>query len=146
MPGKYWQLRTNKVKRVWRYLRDNQNPSIEVGQIIQWPKEKGQTTIRKILHRKLKIEQHEPHYIPGWTQVLRKGWKFLFHYHPSCYCRYKPGDNSWMRKGPGSAYDKWNISVVIWKSVTVNQVIAYWKEQFTKASQCRNGNDHTDKN
>ena len=61
MPGKYWQLRTNKVKRVWRYLRDNQNPSIEVGQIIQWPKEKGQTTIRKILHRKLKIEQHEPH-------------------------------------------------------------------------------------
>jgi hypothetical protein len=26
---------------------------------------------------------------------------------------YKPGDNSWMRKVPGSVYDKWNISVVI---------------------------------
>jgi hypothetical protein len=26
MPGKYWQLRTNNVKRVWRYQRDNQNP------------------------------------------------------------------------------------------------------------------------
>ena len=27
---------------------------------IQWPNEKGQTTIHKALHRKLKIEQHEP--------------------------------------------------------------------------------------
>jgi hypothetical protein len=26
MPGKYWQLRTDNVKRVWRYQRDNQNP------------------------------------------------------------------------------------------------------------------------
>jgi hypothetical protein len=26
---------------------------------------------------------------------------------------YKPGDKSRMRKGPGSVYDKWNISVVI---------------------------------
>jgi hypothetical protein len=26
---------------------------------------------------------------------------------------YKPGDKSWKRKGPGSVYDKWNISVVI---------------------------------
>jgi len=26
---------------------------------------------------------------------------------------YKPGDKSWMRKGPESVYDKWNISVVI---------------------------------
>jgi hypothetical protein len=25
MPGKFWQLRTNNVKRVWRYQRDNQN-------------------------------------------------------------------------------------------------------------------------
>ena len=25
----------------------------------------------------------------------------------------KTGNKSWMRKGPGSAYDKWNISVVI---------------------------------
>jgi hypothetical protein len=27
-------------------------------------------------------------------------------------CRYKPGDKSWMRKGPVSVYDKWSISVV----------------------------------
>ena len=31
----------------------NEKPSIEEGQIIQWPKEKGQ--------RKLKIERHETH-------------------------------------------------------------------------------------
>jgi hypothetical protein len=30
------------------------------GQTIQWPTEKGQTTLYKTLHRKLKIEQHEP--------------------------------------------------------------------------------------
>jgi hypothetical protein len=34
------------------------------------------------------------------------GW-----WHPSWSTRYKPGDNSWMIKGSGSAYDKWNISV-----------------------------------
>jgi hypothetical protein len=28
---------------------------------IQWPGEKGQTTIYKALHRKLKIEQHKCH-------------------------------------------------------------------------------------
>jgi len=33
----------------------------EEGQKTQWPKEKGQTTICKTLHRKLKIEQNEPH-------------------------------------------------------------------------------------
>ena len=27
-----------------------------------WPNEKGQTGINKTLHRKLKIEQHKPHY------------------------------------------------------------------------------------
>jgi hypothetical protein len=30
----------------------------------------------------------------------------------------KPGDKSSMRKGPGSAYDKWNISVVIFETNT----------------------------
>jgi hypothetical protein len=30
-------------------------------QTTQWPKEKGQTLIYKTLHRKQKIDQHEPH-------------------------------------------------------------------------------------
>ena len=34
------------------------------GQTIQWPQEKGQTIIYKALHRKLKIKQHEHHWIP----------------------------------------------------------------------------------
>ena len=33
---------------------------MEAEQIRQWPKEKGQTTFYTTLHRKLKIEQHEP--------------------------------------------------------------------------------------
>jgi hypothetical protein len=39
-------------------LKISQNPSSEEVQTIQWPKEKGQTTIYKTLHRKPKIEQH----------------------------------------------------------------------------------------
>jgi hypothetical protein len=49
-----------------------------------------------------------------WILVFRKGKQFLLHYwHPSCWSSYKPADKPWMRKGPGSNYDKWNISVVI---------------------------------
>ena len=51
-------------RNVWRYQR-GQN-SLMAGQTTQWPKEKGQTTICKTLHIKLKIEHH-------WTQVSRKG-------------------------------------------------------------------------
>ena len=32
--------------------------------ILQWTKKKGHTIIYKILHRKLKIEQYEPHWTP----------------------------------------------------------------------------------
>jgi hypothetical protein len=38
-----------------------QKPQIEEGQATQWTREKEQTTIYKALHRKLMIEQHEPH-------------------------------------------------------------------------------------
>jgi len=31
---------------------------------MQWSQEKGQSMIYTSLHRKLKIEQHEPHYKP----------------------------------------------------------------------------------
>jgi hypothetical protein len=42
----------------------NKNPYVEEGQITQWPKRKGtkgQTTIYKTLHKKLKIEQRKAH-------------------------------------------------------------------------------------
>ena len=35
---------------------------------------KGQTTIYKTLHRKLKIEQHEPHWKPGMNSGAPEGW------------------------------------------------------------------------
>ena len=38
--------------------------------MVKWKRKK---TFYKTLHRKLKIEQHEPHYKPGWTQVLLRG-------------------------------------------------------------------------
>ena len=37
---------------------------------MQWPNEKGQTTIYKILHRKLKIEQREPGVNSGNQEAL----------------------------------------------------------------------------
>ena len=52
------------------------------------------------------------HFNIGHYYVLHR--QFLLHqWHPSCYSSYKPGDKSRMRKGPGSVYDKQNISVVI---------------------------------
>jgi hypothetical protein len=42
-------------------------------QTTQWPKEKEQTTIYKTLHRKLKIEHHEPHLNPGVNPGAPKG-------------------------------------------------------------------------
>jgi hypothetical protein len=43
---------------------------------MQWPKikgAKGQTMIYKTLHRKLQIEQHEPHYKPGLNLDASEG-------------------------------------------------------------------------
>jgi len=42
-------------------------------QIIQWPKEKGQTMIYKPLHRKLKIERHKPNKKRGVNLGALKG-------------------------------------------------------------------------
>ena len=53
----------------------------------------GQTTIYKTLHRKLKLEQHEP--------IKNQGWKqFQLHMYPSSY---ELCNKSWIRKGQGSA-------------------------------------------
>jgi hypothetical protein len=61
-------LQTSKENN---YLLSNCMPRINLqainhveGHTTQWPKRKrteGQTTIYNTLHRKLKIEQHEPH-------------------------------------------------------------------------------------
>ena len=72
---------TTHIRRVWRYytkvvIRINKSKDRQHN---DHKRIKGQTTIYKTLHRKLKIEQHEPHYSPGWTPVLRKNKQFLLH-------------------------------------------------------------------
>jgi hypothetical protein len=62
---------------------------------------KGQTTIYKTPYKKLKIEQQE-YAVPAPLVAL------------VVLLSYKPSDKSCIRKSPESAYDKWNISVVIW--------------------------------
>ena len=65
--------------------KDNLKPYMEEGQTAQWPKEKGQTTIYKTLHRKLKIEQHERAKNRG--ELMYSEMMFLLHmWHPSRYC------------------------------------------------------------
>ena len=123
----------------------------------------GQTMIYKTLHSTLKIDQEEvednkgiirvrtskerqqQHKLKkkqrkkekkGWTNMLRKCRQFLLHiWHPSCYCFYKTGNKSWMRKGPDYDYLRQteHIRGPLWHrySVTVNYVmmvtVKLWK-------------------
>jgi hypothetical protein len=47
------------MRMVSSYKWVNQKPLFEEGQRTQWQKQKGQTTIYKTLHRKLRSEQHD---------------------------------------------------------------------------------------
>ena len=49
------------VKTSLKIQRGNQKLQLKERQTMQWPKEKGLTTVYKILHRKLRIGQQEPH-------------------------------------------------------------------------------------
>jgi len=60
------------VRKVCRHQRCNQKPYIE-NKTIQWPKEKGQIIIYKILHRKLKTEQPEPYQKPVMNSGAPEG-------------------------------------------------------------------------
>jgi hypothetical protein len=105
------------VRRVWRCQR-SKSKSVNQGRtdntMAKRKKTKGQTTIYKTLHRKLKIEQHRTSLKTGVELMCSGRMQFLLHeWHMFRYSSYKVDDKSWMRKGPGSAYDKWNISVVI---------------------------------
>ena len=57
---------------------------------------KGQTTIYKTLHRKLKIDQHE--LTTNWIEIRFSGRISsscsICVWHPSCYSCYKPDDKS----------------------------------------------------
>ena len=59
------------VLKMFEDPRVNKKPQIEERQTTQWPKEKGQTTIYKTLHRKQKIEQRKP--IKTWGELMCSG-------------------------------------------------------------------------
>jgi hypothetical protein len=79
---------------VWRYQRGDKNLQIEMA---KRKKTKGQNTIYKTLHRKIKIEQHELTKNLEWTWVLQKvNCSCSTSWHPSCYSSYKPCNMSLM--------------------------------------------------
>jgi hypothetical protein len=49
----------SSIRKVLRYQKSNQKPSVEDGQTTQWKFTKGQTKIHKALHRKLKNDLHQ---------------------------------------------------------------------------------------
>jgi hypothetical protein len=86
-------LGKNILRKVWRYQRGNQNPYIVEGQITEWPKQKetkGQITIFKTVHMKLKIEQYESHYLLGVNSGASQGQEVPAPLViPVCYYIYK---------------------------------------------------------
>jgi len=44
------------LKRVWRYQRGNQNPSIAEGQTTQWPQEKAQKDKQRPKKKEIKLK------------------------------------------------------------------------------------------
>jgi hypothetical protein len=51
-----------ELRKVWKYQREIIRSCKSKDRQYYGQKEKGQTTIYKTLHRKLKIEQHKPHW------------------------------------------------------------------------------------
>ena len=86
-------------RRVWRYQRGNQNSYIEDEQTTQKVKQRS-------TYKTKDRETGTPLTTGGELRCSGK-------VSSSCYTSDKPGDKSGMRKGLGSAYDKWNIYVVI---------------------------------
>jgi hypothetical protein len=111
----WWKINR---RRVWRYQRGSQNPYIEE-QRTQWPKEKstkGQTTIYKTYIYIYKTKDRVTRTPLKTEGELRCSGTVS----KSCSTSDTRPVNlvtnqvmSWMRKGPGSVYDRWNISVII---------------------------------
>ena len=95
------------IRRVWRYQRGNQNPYIEEQQTTQWPKEKVQ-----------KDKQRSTKPIYKTKNLLTRTPLKTARVSSSCLTSDTGRVNlvtnqSWMRKGPGRVYDKWNISLCL---------------------------------
>jgi hypothetical protein len=70
------------VRRVWRYQRGKSESAYRRTENTMATRKKNKRTNNTLqnIYIKLKIELHEPHLKPGWTQVLRQCKQFLLHY------------------------------------------------------------------
>jgi len=91
--------------------RGNQNPLIEEEQTTQWSKEKVQKDKQRSTNhtQKTKYRVTRTQLKPG----LNSGAPEVLAVPVPSRANLAISDKSWMRKGPGSVYDKWNISMVI---------------------------------
>ena len=96
------------VKRnIWRHHRGYQKLSIKEKQTPQRHNNNLQNTTQKTKEQATQTSLNT-----GGELRCSRGKQFLFHYwNSSYYSCYKPGDKSWMRKGPDCDYDKQNISM-----------------------------------
>ena len=82
------------------------------GKRTKWQNDKQRSTKHYIENKRL--GNTNPTKNQWWTHVLGKSKQFLLHmWHPSCYSYNKPGDKSWMRRGPYYDFDNRNTSEVI---------------------------------
>ena len=104
-------------RRVWRYQRGNQNLYIEAEQTTQWPKEKVQNDKQRSTKHTHKTKDRVT------RTPLKTGGELRCSGRVSSSCSTSGNrhvnlvtnpviSHEW-RKGSGSVYDKWNISMVI---------------------------------
>jgi hypothetical protein len=86
------------IRRVWSYQRGYHNPYIEEEQTTQWQKEKVQKDRQRSTKHTHKTKDRV-------TRTPLKTGGELSSCSTSGTRRDKPGGKSWLKKGPGSAYD-----------------------------------------
>ena len=115
---------------IQRYQRGNQNPYIDQEQTTQWPKDKVQKDKQRSTKHTYKTKDRVTRTPRKIGCELRYSGGVSSSFSTSGTRRvnlyYKPGDNSWMKKGPRSVYDKWNISVVICDTDSPQQSAMSW--------------------
>jgi hypothetical protein len=114
-------MQEKTTRRVLWYQRGNQNPYIEEEQTKQWPTEK----LQKDKQRSTKLTHKTKDRVT--RTPLKPGDELSCSIRVGTYCSnsYKPGNKSWMRKGPKCLRQVEHIRGHLWHrySITVNQVM-----------------------
>jgi hypothetical protein len=108
----YMTVSINQVGNiVWKYQRGNQNPLIE-GKDNTLAK-RTNNHLQNITQKNNDRETRNPLKIGGELGCSGGVGSSCSTSGTRRYSSYKSGDKSWMRKDPGSIYDKWDIFVII---------------------------------